>query len=157
MLELAVALALISLAALLAIPAFYGRPEVTLDRAALLLARDLRLAQNDAVRTRRDVIFEFLPDGAGYAPHFIDGEPLQNPVGKGAMERVYGRDAVFEGVRISRLQLAEGRRAIRFDRLGFAHGAGAIELSFQDHSCLVHVEESSGLVTVQGLYGRRDH
>src|SRR5690606_25726658 len=67
-LELAVALALITLVAVLAIPAFYGRPEVTLDRAALLLARDLRIAQNEAVRWSGDVHFDFLAEGQGYAP-----------------------------------------------------------------------------------------
>lgn len=155
-LELAVALALISLAALLAIPAFYGRPEVTLDRAALLLARDLRLAQNDAVHWRRDVLFEFLPEGSGYAARFVDGEALPNPAGKGPFERLYARDAVFEGVVISRLELAAGARSIRFDHLGYAHGGGMIELLFLDHTCQVRVEESSGLVTLHGLYGRND-
>jgi Tfp pilus assembly protein FimT len=153
LLELAISLALISLVALLAIPAFYSRPEVTLDRAAQLLARDLQLAQNDAVRWRQDVHFHFLPDGRGYAPRFGDGRPMPNPVGGGALERDYGRDGVFQGVRIERLQLAGDPRAIRFDRLGFAHGAGFIELSFNGRVCRVEVDESSGLVSLHGLSG----
>lgn len=150
-LELAVALALITLVAVLAIPAFYGRPEVTLDRAALLLARDLRIAQNEAVRWSGDVHFDFLPDGEGYAPRFADGRPVPNPVGSGPMERIYERDAVFEGVRISRLQLAGHPRSIRFDRLGYAYGGGTIELAFEGQDCRVIVHESSGLVTLEGL------
>lgn len=151
LLELAIALALICLAAVLAIPAFYQRPEVSLDRAALLLARDLRLAQNDAVRWRQDVIFEFLPDGAGYAARFASGKPVPAPLGKQGLERVYGRDAVFQGVRIGRLQLSGDPTSIRFDPLGYAHGAGAIELTFDGHECRVRIEESSGFVSLEGL------
>lgn len=152
-LELALALALISLVAVLAIPAFYSRPEVTLDRAAQLLARDLRLAQHEAIRLNRDVIFEFHLDGRGYAPRFEDGTPLPNPVGRGSFERRYSRDAVFEGVHIGRLQLAGEPRSIRFDPLGHALGGGSIELTFGAEVCMVHVAESNGMVSLHELHG----
>ena len=150
-LELAIALALISLAAALAIPAFYGRPEVSLDRAALLLARDLRTAQNHAVQAGCDVHFHLRSDGNGYAAWYESGAPLPNPAGGGPLARAYDRDAVFEGVRITRVQLDGHPREVRFDRLGFAHGGGTIELFYRGRDVAVHVAESTGLVTIRGL------
>ena len=70
-----------------------------MEQAAILLARDLRAVQNQAVIVGRNIELEFLPDGDGYKAIdelgdevilYYDGIPLA---------RRYNADGVFQGVR----------------------------------------------------------
>lgn len=150
LLELAVALALITAAAAIAIPLFYGRPEVTLDNAAILLAHDLRAAQNHAVHQRAAVRVEFFEDGSGYRALLADEEPMPNPSGAGPLARRYSADGVFEGVHVERVRLGEGRTA-RFTPDGSAELGGEITLGYRDQLRRVTLQEGSGLVAIEGL------
>ncbi len=149
-LELAIALALFTLVAALAIPAFYSQPEVTLENATRLLLRDLRAAQNRAARLQCEVRFEVFEDGRGYRAVLPDGRPLRDPAFGGPFERDYGRDAVFEGVRIARVDLGPDG-AIRFGPYGFSDEGGVLELRFGDASSRVEVGARTGLLRVRGL------
>lgn len=149
-LELMITLALITLVAALAIPAFYSRPEVTLENATRLLLRDLRAAQNRAARLQSEVRFHLLAEGRGYRVVLPDDRPLPDPLRPGPFERDYGRDAVFEGVRITRADLGPDD-AIRFGPYGFSDEGGVLELTYGGASCRVEVEPLTGRLRVSGL------
>ncbi|MCA8981299.1 MAG: type II secretion system protein [Planctomycetes bacterium] len=150
MLELLVVLGLIAVVASLAIPAYYARPAVTLDNAAKLLARDLRAAQNRAASRHLAVQFRFLANGDGYEALDETGRHLADPGGGGDFVRSYSRDAVFEGVKLTCLDLAEGE-AVLFDAQGFAQRGGRFLLSYRGEERLVEVQKGSGLLDVIGL------
>lgn len=149
-LELAVVLALITVAAAIAIPLFYGRPSVTLDNAAILLARDLRTAQNLAVHRRKGMQVEFFPDGSGYRIVDEDGQTILNPSGAGELARRYSRDAVFEGVRIRSVDLGP-ECAARFTPDGLSVRGGEIVLVYRDDERRLSLREGSGMVEIEGL------
>ena len=55
-------LAISTLLAAIAIPAWFSQGDVTLERAATLMARDLRGVQNHAVITGENIHIDFLPE-----------------------------------------------------------------------------------------------
>lgn len=149
-LELAVVLTLLTVAAAIAIPLFFGRPSVTLDSAAILLARDLRAAQNEAVLRGRDVVVQFLPEGDGYRAFDESGELLPSPSGGGEFLRRYSRDGVFEGVRIELLDVAQNR-SVHFTPEGFALQGLRLELVYAGDRRQLRLESATGLVSIEGL------
>lgn len=152
-LELAIALALITVASVIAIPAFYSQPNITLDNASLLLARDLRYAQNEAAMRGVHTQVTFDTFGDGYAVETSDAMPLPNPVGGGDLVRVYSRDAIFEGVTITAINgLTEPH--VRFDKNGFALDGVAIEMHYEQEVRTVHLARESGLMEIEGLTTR---
>ena len=60
LLVMLIVLAVMAIVAGVAIPAYFGRHGITLDNAARLLARDLRVAQNMAGFEGQPCTFEFL-------------------------------------------------------------------------------------------------
>lgn len=148
--ELALVLALITLLAVVAIPLFYGRPGVTLDSAAILLAKDLRYAQNLAVERGIEMSLEFAPDASGYRVTDAHGRPVPNPLGSGELARDYRRDAVFEGVTIESVQLGPTPRA-RFSPTGLALQGGTIRLAYRSHQRTLHLQAGTGLIDLEGL------
>ena len=78
-LELLIALAVIVVVATIAIPAWFGRVDVTLNNAIKLLAQDLRDAQDRAAYGRREVVVDFSDDGDGYVVQDLEGKPLPAP------------------------------------------------------------------------------
>ena len=62
--ELMIAVVAIAVVAGIAIPMHFGRSEVTLENAAILLARDLRAAQNNAAYMGRTMTISFDEEGA---------------------------------------------------------------------------------------------
>ncbi|MDP6539705.1 MAG: GspH/FimT family protein [Planctomycetota bacterium] len=147
---LAVALLCVSALALLAIPGFFARAEVSLDNAALLLAADLRAAQNEAVLGERELRVVFAPDGTGYGIVDARERPIPHPTGVGEFVRSYSRDGVFEGVRITDRDLGPELR-ITFDAHGFARSVGTVVLELDGERRTVEVEAASGAVRIEGL------
>lgn|GEM_PF-1006833 len=147
-LHLAVALAGITALTGVAIPAFYSRPEVTLDHASILLAKDLRYAQNEAAICGAGTRVEFDPGGDGYVVRYESGGPVANPVGGADLFRSYSFDAIFRGVE---LEVIGGPTAVRFDRDGFALDPLEVELRYGGDHRLLQMSEGSGLVDIQGL------
>ena len=149
-LEILLALLLLTLVAGLAIPWWFSKPDVTLDNAAKLLARDLRGVQNTAAWDRRPAAIEFAPDGSGYRAVFEDGTLLPAPIGNGPFVRDYPRDAVFRGVRVLDCTVGEGR-AMGYDIRGLARSRGEIVLGYNGETRTVHVEEATGTLSIEGL------
>ncbi len=143
--DLVVALVLIAAVASLAVPSFFERAEVTLEKAAILLAKDLRAAQNRAAYISRDVQVQFDEAGDGYR---IDdgiyelGEATE-------LRRSYDRDAVFRGVRITDVALGEGETLL-YDTRGVPKTGARITLEFQGDQRIVHVEAETGRLSIDG-------
>ena len=150
LLELTIALALITLASVIAIPAFYSQPGVTLDNAAVLLARDLRYAQNAAVMIGQQTLLVIDEDGDGYCVRRASGGYVENPIGGGPLVRKYSADAIFEGIEIPNVDGPEGR-IFRFDRHGFCLQRGQMELRYGDRVRILRLKRGSGRITIDGL------
>ena len=150
LLELTIALALITIASVIAIPAFYSQPGVTLDNAAVLLARDMRYAQNAAVLIGEETWLVVDENGDGYSVMRADGELLQNPIGGGELVRTYSADAIFEGIDIPHVD-SDVDRTFRFNRHGFCLQRGQVELRYGDRVRILCVKQGSGRITIDGL------
>jgi hypothetical protein len=140
----------IAVAASVAIPAWFNQPSVTLDNAARLLAQDLRELQNRAAYNFQSLEMHFDAGGDGYACFDQDGEPLRAPAGKGAYRRTYSRDAVFRGVRLSRVD-AGAQGVVRFDPRGMLAEDARMELTYGGEVRVVHLERGAGLLRIDGL------
>ncbi|MFN0241571.1 MAG: GspH/FimT family protein [Planctomycetota bacterium] len=129
----------IACTAALSITAYFSRGEVTLDSAAALLTEDLRTAQARAALMRRPVMFHFDRDGGGYEcvdmPRNAELVEAERP----GPRRLYDRDGVFEGVRITRVDLA-GRDHVLFQPDGSVAFGGRITLGFEGDSRTVELE-----------------
>lgn len=146
-LELALCLALVSLVAMLAVPSYFAQTDVTLENAAVLLAQDLRAAQNRAAVRGVGMALFFDEGGAGYRCYELG--PNRLPKGPPVFERSYGCDAVFEGVAVTALE-ASPQRSIEYDRNGAPSQAAAVKLEFEGESRLIHVHFGTGLISIEG-------
>ncbi len=147
-LHLALGLVIVTVLTGVAIPLFYAQPKITLDHAAILLANDLRYAQNEAAISGESTSIKFDQDGDGYSAQYSSGLPIANPVGGGELVRQYSFDAIFRGVS---LEVLSGSTATRFDRHGFATTPIDIRLSYQGDTRLLRMAVGSGLVEISGL------
>ena len=125
--------------------AYFARPEVTLDNATLLLARDMRIAQNRAVLLRRPVYLVFAEDGDGYRIYDDTEDAQSSRLGSERVERRYGRDAIFRGVRILHFGLATLAR-ITFPPDGSEPPSGRIMLSYGDETRTLEIEGGTGRI-----------
>jgi len=148
--ELLFSLCMVALVASFAVPAYYARPEITLDNAARLLARDLRAAQNRAATYRMIVEFSFFANGDGYEVTDMNGHHLADPGGGGDFIRRYSYDGVFEGVHLSALD-SSAIGDTHFDANGFALEGGHFMLTYLGAQRIVVLQEGSGLLNVIGL------
>ena len=147
-LDLSIALSLIAILSAIAIPTFFSRPKVTLDHAAILLANDMRYAQNEAALCGMSTRVKFDPSGDGYAIQYSNGKAIANPIGGADLVRSYSFDAIFRGVRIASL---DGVESVEFDRNGFASQGLELELQYEEGTRVLRMERGSGLVTIEGL------
>jgi Tfp pilus assembly protein FimT len=143
-------LAVMAIAAGLAIPAFYSQHGVTLDNAARLLARDLRVAQNLAGFEGQPCTFQFLPEGRGWRVVDEQGLVIERPDQKGRFERDLTVDGVFEGVRLEHIDFS-GAGEVHFDRAGRALPGGTLLVSFEGQSRVLRVVALSGRLILNGL------
>ena len=150
LLTMLLALACMAVVAGIAIPAFFGMHGVTLDNAARLLARDLRVAQNMAGFDGRPCTFEFLDEGRGWRVVGADGVVVSRPDQKGSFERDFTTDGVFEGVRLENVDFG-GRRVVHFDKAGRALPGGTLQVAFKGESRVVRVFALTGRVIINGL------
>jgi hypothetical protein len=148
---LTLSLASLTIFSLIAIPTFYARPAVTLDNVTILLAHDLRHAQNEAAILQVDTQVVFRENGDGYELLTKTGKPLPNPVGGGDLFRKYSRDAIFEGVRITSVDGLE-ENALRFGANGFCLGRADIELHYEGEVRVLHIAKNSGMIEIEGLH-----
>lgn len=148
LLELLMALVVISVVASFAIPAWFERGVVTLDNAARLMAQDLRDAQNRAAFQGREIRVVF--DEGGYRVIDTAGDPLIAPIGSGPFQRSYPDDATFEGVVIERIEFGSDR-TLHYDSSGTVAAGGSVLLRFREDARVVSVQSGVGLIEIQGL------
>jgi type IV fimbrial biogenesis protein FimT len=148
-LELVLALTLIAVVAAVAIPSYFQRSDVTLENACVLLARDLRGAQNRAAYLGRATRVEFLADGDGYRATEAGGRTVRDPRSEEPFERRYSADGVFEGVVVVDVRFGGGRTVL-YDERGSAVLGGEITLAFGPDTRTLVVEPLTGLVTIVG-------
>ncbi|MEW6071097.1 MAG: prepilin-type N-terminal cleavage/methylation domain-containing protein [Planctomycetota bacterium] len=148
-LELLVVLVLVALAAGLAIPAYFERSEVTLERASILLARDLRMAQNRSAYLEEPCRVWFREDGDGYRVTNHAGAIIRNPGTNQPFERRFSVDAVFRGVRIVEARFGPDR-FLSYDERGLPREEGQITLWFAGDTRTVHVERRAGKIEILG-------
>jgi prepilin-type N-terminal cleavage/methylation domain-containing protein len=145
LLELVLSLALIAFVASFAISTFFAQSDMTLHNALRLLADDMHEMQARATSLQIPVEIVFDPKGDGYHaedcgpsdPHRVRAFPL--------VSRRYSRDAVFEGVRIRRLEL-KGADRIRFDATGRSLTEGVIVVGYRDDARVLELRSERGLV-----------
>ncbi|TAJ07497.1 MAG: prepilin-type N-terminal cleavage/methylation domain-containing protein [Planctomycetota bacterium] len=150
LLELLIALLAIALVAALAIPAWFSRHEVSLESAVQLLARDVRGTQNQAAWLDHPLAITFQPDGSGWRVVRFD-PVVPAPLDQGEMvsERVLSADAVFEGVRIDKVELGP-ERALRFDRFGQSLDFGSVTLEYAGERRTLLIDKGSGRLRIAG-------
>jgi Tfp pilus assembly protein FimT len=147
--ELLTAVMCIAILASVAIPMHFGRSDITLENACVLLARDLRTAQNNAAFTGRPMTVIFDEDGGGYRVLDESGALVQNPRTDLPFERRYGSDAVFRGVHVRMVDFGKDR-SLAFDPHGFATEKGRVMLTFGDDARELFVSRDTGNVTIIG-------
>ncbi|MEO0651650.1 MAG: prepilin-type N-terminal cleavage/methylation domain-containing protein [Planctomycetota bacterium] len=145
LLELIVALAVLSLAATIAVPSHFGRADVTLRNAAELLVEDVAIARRLAIGSGAPIELHLAQDG--YFVTSIRGELLRHPRTGSTFRRAYNRDAVFRGVRIYRIAAVDDR-VIRFGPTGESSGTNKVHLMFRGNRREVLFDHASGKPTV---------
>lgn len=148
-LELLVAVVMVAIVAAVAIPVHFARPEVTLENACILLARDLRAAQNRAAYEGDVSVVTFDEDGGGYSVTNSVGTVIDHPRTDGPFVRRYDADAVFDGVHVRMVDTGNDRSLV-YDERGFALEAGRIVLTFGGDAREVLVARDTGDVTILG-------
>jgi len=141
LLAILISLCAVAIAALVAIPTFFGRGDVTLDNAAHLLRKDLRSAQNRAAFLKTEAVFRF--DEYGWRASLPSGEPLAGPQDSNQILRNLDRDGVFEGVSVTRIEFGDDG-ALTFDSRGIALEGGEVELAFRKERRTIRVETGTG-------------
>lgn len=146
-LELLIVLMLITLTATVSISAYFGRSEVTLENAARLVAEDLRMAQDRASFVHLPVAVVFASDGGGYS--FVDDPRIAGCEMQPAdlLDRRFDCDAVFEGVRIERIDFP-ARDRVLFNESGAAVAPGVITITYRGEERRIEVEAGRGAICV---------
>lgn len=146
-LELMIAVVAIAIVAGIAIPLHFGRAEVTLENACILLARDLRAAQNNAAYSGRKMTVVFDEDGGGYRVVDDHGSVVEHPRTNGPFERRYDYDGVFRGVYVRMVELGEDR-ALTYDQRGFALEQGRVVLAYDRDTRELVISRDTGDVNI---------
>ena len=145
--ELTLALVVIAFLAAYSISSFFAQGDMTLHNALKLLAEDLRQAQNRASYLQLPVSLVFDASGDGY--HLVDGGPIEPHKARNlpTVARRYSSDGVFEGVRITRVDLA-GATCIQFDERGRALTGGTVVVSYRNESRMLALEKGRGITSL---------
>jgi len=148
-LELVLALTMVSAVATLAIPAYFDRGDVTLENAAVLLARDIRAAQNRSAYLGEPARIEFYADGAGYRATTWKGRIIHNPRTEEPFVRDYSQDGVFEGVLFLEVEMGD-EGLLRFDARGRALDGGSVVLGYGSDRRTLLIESGTGKISILG-------
>ena len=149
LLHLVLLLVLLSAGAAVAIPRFFDRDIVTLENGAVLLAHDLRAAQNRAAFSHEALFMRFFDDGDGYEVVTRSGKPIKDPRTGRPFVRHYSKDGVFEGLRISSVHAGDDR-TILLSALGETSDQLTVELDFDGDTRTLRAARSTGLVVIDG-------
>lgn len=141
-------LAVVALIAGIAIPTFFARHGITLDNAAILLARDLRSVQNRAAHLGQPTTLRF--DAHGWRAFDALGKPLMRFASEERIERRFDTDAVFEGVTLEVLRFGDGAE-VHFDPSGRPDRGGSLEVVYRGERRHLSLSRADGHVSIEGL------
>jgi len=141
-------LAAVALLAGLVIPAFFGRGAVTLDNAAVLLARDLRSAQNRAAHLGQPTSMRF--DAHGWWALDARGAPLERFSSNERIERRLDVDAVFEGVQLEEIEFGP-EAEVHFDPSGRPDRGGTLQVVYEGERRTLRLSPTDGRITIDRL------
>lgn len=147
--ELLLVLLLLSLCAATTVRWYFSKADVTLENAAVLLARDLRAAQHRSIFLGVPSRFLFLPDGDGYVVTDTRGEIAHNPLTDELFKRAYSDDGVFVGVRVLEARAGDDR-TLEIDGRGVVLEDLTVELAFGDERRTLELERELGRITIVG-------
>ena len=139
----------LSVFAAIAVPMFFERSIVTLENGAVLLANDLRAAQNRAAYSGQILFMRFFEDGDGYEVVDRNSKPITDPRTGRPFVRHYSIDGVFEGLRIAELHLQDGRTLV-FSQTGETSSGLECLLEFEGDTRQLLAERKTGIVTIEG-------
>ena len=148
-LELLFTLVVLSVAAATAVRCYFAQANVTLENAAILLAYDLRAVQHRSTYTGETSHVHFPEEGDSY--HVLDdtGTIVLNPQTSDPFERVYSKDGVFNGVKITKVD-AGGDRTLDYDTHGWPTENLEVTLAYNGATRVVQFERGSAKLTVVG-------
>jgi len=149
LLELLIVLVLISLCAATTVRWYFTHADVTLENAAILLARDVRAAQHRSIFLGEKSRFVFLADGAGYSVLDASGEPAHHPETDEPFLRVYSDDGVFKGVSVLEAD-AGGDRMLEIDGRGLPLEDLEVTLAYRDERRTIRLERKASALTIVG-------
>lgn len=147
--ELLIVLLLLSLCAATTVRWYFSHADVTLENAAILLARDVRAAQHRSIFLGEPSRFVFLSDGAGYTVMDASGAPTRNPQTDELFLRVYSDDGVFVGVSVVEAD-AGGDRTLEIDGRGLALEDLSVTLAYHDERRTILLDKQSSEITIVG-------
>jgi len=149
LLELLVVLLVLSLCAATTIRWYFSNAEITLENAAILLARDLRAAQHRSIFLGEPSQLMFLSDGTGYALTDGAGSIARHPQTDEPFLRVYSEDGVFSGVHVAEARAGQDR-TLQIDDRGLPLEDLRVTITFEDERRTVVFERESGKVWIEG-------
>jgi hypothetical protein len=149
LIELFVSLAMVAIVAAFVVHEWFDRSEVTLENAAVLMARDLRSAQDRGAYFGEPVRFSFLAEGDGYEALDETGRVIQHPRTGLPFERRYSESGVFRGVFVVEVRFGADR-SVDFDQDGRALESGEVTLAFGSDRRTIRLEKLSGRLTIVG-------
>ena len=147
-LELLTFLLVLSLLAAITVRYYFSRAEVTLENAAILLARDLRAAQHRSIFLGEPSHVVFLPEGEGYVVTDALGVLARNPQTDQVFERLYPRDGVFKGVAVLAATAGDDRTLV-IDERGGPTEELRVTLGYQDERRKILLDRT-GHLTIEG-------
>lgn len=149
LLELLIVLLVISLCAATTVRWYFSHADVTLENAAILLARDLRAAQHRSIFLDEPSRFVFLSEGAGYTVLDAAGDPAHNPQTDELFLRVYSDDGVFTGVSVLEAD-AGGDRTLEIDGRGIPREDLTVTLAYHDERRTLLLDRATSEITIVG-------
>ena len=145
LLAILISLALVAVVAMLAIPAYFGSPDVTLDALVHLLDRDVRALQNRTAFARAPGLLRFTSDG--WQAVDLEGKPLCAMGDDQPIVRSFSRDGVFEGVVLERIELGSDD-ALSIDERGLTMEGGTLFARFGEGWRQIEIELGAGHLVV---------
>jgi len=140
------ALVVLGIAAVFAIPAYFDRPEITLDNACQLVSHDVRALQNRAALDKVGVRVVLERDG--WRALTTEGAPIAGINDDLPIDRHFTRDGVFGGVTIENVE-AGPDHALGINPHGLVLEHVQFDLVFKGERRHVKVFRGAGDVVVE--------
>lgn len=145
--ELLIVISVLSIWSAFTIAQHFEEPDITLESAAVLVAKDLRTAQDRSAYLGEPARFELNPDGY----RLVDrrGRVVRHPRSQEPFHREWTMDAVFDGIQVEGLEPGESR-AIEIDRSGGVRSSEVITLSFRGEERSIKLYSATSRIVILG-------